>query len=231
MRALVVLLSVVALIDKGLGGSPTAMIGIGEDNRIYTRSKENGSWKVASGETCCVIAVAQMPDGSLLGVGEDNQLYTKQKPGVGEWEGPVPRSCCLIDIAVADDGTIFGVNQKRRLLVRANLESDWVQPRKACCTKSVNIMPDGSLLGLARNGKLRIRSEVEGKWSYFKSLGPRMRDVSVDPSGAIYGVSPDTCGVYKLDGEGGTWEEELPSSECMLNIVSTDVLVPPNIES
>ncbi|XP_070567868.1 uncharacterized protein [Ptychodera flava] len=228
MRTLGFLLACFLLVEKSFGSNPSAMIAVGEDNRIYTRSKENGAWKVSSGETCCMIAVTQMPDGSLLGVGEDNQLYTKTKPSVGEWTGPIARSCCLINIGVMDDGTILGVTQGRDLVYRPNLESDWIKPDNACCTKSADVMPDGSLLGLAKNGKLRIREGIEGKWSYFKSVGPKMSDVSVDPLGNIYGVNSETCGVHKLDGD-GNWGDEIAGSQCVVNIVSTAALVPPNI--
>ncbi|XP_070567870.1 uncharacterized protein [Ptychodera flava] len=229
MRVLGALLLCAVFAHQSYGRTPAGMIGVGlEDHQLYTRSKENGKWKVASGDTCCVIAVALLPDGSLVGVGEDNELYVKKKPSVGDWEGPVPGGCCVKDIAVMADGTIIGVDLKNKLVYRADLEGEWSLPEKPCCIFAVDALPDGRILAVARNGKLRIREGIEGRWKFYRTIGTRVNDISTGPDGAIYGVSRDDCGVHKLAGN-SRWQDELAGSECMLSITSADQLAPPNI--
>jgi len=231
MKVFGALIVVVFLIHEGQSGSPAAMLGVGEDHQLYTRSKENGVWKAASGDTCCMISVAQLPDGSIVGVGEDNELYTKRRPSVGDWEGPVPGGCCLQDISVMPDGTIIGVDMKNKLVYRPSLEPDteWSLPKKPCCIKDVDAMPDGRILGVAKNGKLRIRDGIDGRWKFFRTIGTRVCAVSVGPEGAIYGVSRDSCGLHKLNPTNSNWRNEFAGSECMVNIAATTSLAPPNI--
>merc|ERR1712050_151240 len=204
-----------------------SMIGVGADNKLYTRSVMMGEWQPAEGDTCCVISAALRPDGTVLGVGTDNQLYTKRRAAVGEWEGPVPSDFPVLKVEVLPDGRILGVNTNKQLMVRPDLEKGWRLVEGGCCADDVAVMADGKLIGLTQNGGLRIRNVINKGWRFLRAKGPKMAAIAVEPSGRVYGVARDTCSLHTRS-EDGVWSTEpLPGAECMIDINAIYDLAPP----
>ena len=52
------------------------ILGIGEDNYLYTRATLNSNW-IQVPNSSAVIGVTVMPDGTILGIGTDKYLYTR----------------------------------------------------------------------------------------------------------------------------------------------------------
>ena len=74
-------------------------------------------------DTCCVLRIIQLQDGTIVGIGTDHNLYTKQnltEPWVDIGNGP------MIGITQLQDGTIVGVGVNNNLYTKTNLTAQWV---------------------------------------------------------------------------------------------------------
>ncbi|MFM6066272.1 MAG: LamG-like jellyroll fold domain-containing protein, partial [Sphaerospermopsis kisseleviana] len=79
------------------------LIGIGTNNQLYTRKTLTSNWENIP-NSCCVIGITVMPDGTIVGIGTNNQLYTR-KTLTSNWEH-IPNSGSVLGITVMPDGTI-----------------------------------------------------------------------------------------------------------------------------
>nr|XP_002736367.1 PREDICTED: blastula protease 10-like [Saccoglossus kowalevskii] len=51
--------------------------GIGTDRKIYSRDDIQGTWSGPAPNSCCIIAMTVLHDGTIVGVGTSNRLWTK----------------------------------------------------------------------------------------------------------------------------------------------------------
>uniref|UniRef100_A0ABM0M7V5 Uncharacterized protein LOC102808010 n=1 Tax=Saccoglossus kowalevskii TaxID=10224 RepID=A0ABM0M7V5_SACKO len=214
---------------SSLPGPGPALIGTGEDMKLYTKGYSERKWDGPLRSSCCMMRIAVMPDGSLLGVGEDNQLYTKTSIYSGNWK-VVEGSCCIQDVAVKQDGTIIAVSSATgtKLMTRPDLNSEWTTSRKFNDVVRIDVLPDGTVLGVTKTGGLKRRvGGFDGTWQYQNSFGMKADDISIQPDGIVLGIEKGGCGVHALDLETGKWGEQLPESECVTAIASPGNLIFP----
>jgi hypothetical protein len=67
--------------------------------------------------SCCVIGVTVMPNGTILGVGTNNLLYTRANLN-SNWV-QVPNSCSVIGVTVMPNGTILGIGTDNMLWTKS----------------------------------------------------------------------------------------------------------------
>ena len=125
-------------------GPDTTIVGVGTDNKLYSRPLD-GNWTLTAspGEWCAAVAIA--PNGKLFVVGGGNQIWSKdsyQNLTSQNWVGQ--GSCCVKAITIAPDGTFIGVGTDNRLYTKPdykNLSSNWSSPYdsyyNSCCVVSV----------------------------------------------------------------------------------------------
>jgi hypothetical protein len=125
-------------------GPDTTIVGVGTDNKLYSRPL-NGNWtpSASPGEWCAAVAIG--PNGKLFVVGGGNQIWSKdsyQNLTSQSWTGQ--GSCCVKDITIAPDGTFIGVGTDNQLYTKANyqdLSTSWQGPYnnyyRSCCVISI----------------------------------------------------------------------------------------------
>src|SRR6266704_3045582 len=100
-----------------------AILGIGQDRTLYTRSTLTSQW-VQVPNSGLVIGITVMRDGSIVGIGQDHILYTRATLN-SPW-AQVPNSGLVTAVTVMHDGSIVGIGLDRLLYTRATLFSPWV---------------------------------------------------------------------------------------------------------
>ena len=170
--------------------------GVGPDFRVYQRDDIDGVWRGPLKNSCCVISITNLHDGTLLGIGHDNQLYTKSTENPNEpWGGPVVDSCCMVDVTVLADGTIIGVHTNGYLYTRESIEGSWSTPTaSSCCVKSISPLTNGGIVGVNGNG-VYVRPNVEGTWTKVDD-GGSVDDISVNVDGRVIGAGREVCGIF-----------------------------------
>ncbi|XP_070568834.1 uncharacterized protein [Ptychodera flava] len=201
-----------------------AMIGVHCSNKLQTRSRVNGKWRLVGG-SCCVESIGVMWDGTLVGVGDDEMLYTKKSPNVGGWEGPVPNSCCVQDVTLLPDGAILGVSTDNKLVFRTHIFSEWHDVPSSVGVVAADVFSDGRILGVTQSGSLKIRDGIgeDSEWERYAASGVNVKDISIQPNDKVFGVGKSKDSLYVLE-EDGNWEE-VPDSDCVLSIVSPGNLI------
>ncbi|XP_070568832.1 uncharacterized protein [Ptychodera flava] len=195
------------------------MIGVDCSNKLKTRSRVDGDWRLVGG-SCCVDSIGVTWDGTLVGVKDDDMLYTKKSPNVGDWEGPIPNSCCVQDVTLLPDGSILGVSTDNKLVFRTHIFSEWRDVPSSVGVVAADVFSDGRILGVTQSGSLKIRDGIgeDSEWDRYASSGVNVKDISIQPNDKIFGVGKSKDSLYVLE-EDGNWEE-VPNSDCVLSIVS-----------
>ena len=112
------------------------LLGIGTNNRLYSKRDLYAPWVYIDDNNCCVKALHIMKDGVLLGVGTDNRLYTKSTLSAS-WQQVSSSNCCVYDIFELPNGTIVGVGTDNVLYTKTNLTSGWTRVNDSCCVISI----------------------------------------------------------------------------------------------
>ncbi len=150
------------------------ILGVGTNNKLYTRARLGSGW-VNVPNSGSVIGATIMQDGSILGIGTNNQLYTRTTLDSG-WVN-VPNSGSVIGVTIMQDGSILGIGTNNQLYTRATLDSSWVNVPNSGSVIGVTIMQDGSILGIGTNNQLYTRATLDSSW------------VNVPNSGSVIGVT------------------------------------------
>jgi NADH:ubiquinone oxidoreductase subunit 3 (subunit A) len=125
-------------------GQDSTIVGVGTDNKLWSRSL-NGGWSqtASPGEWCAYVTIG--PNGKLFVVGGGNQIWSKNSyknlTSQG-WTGQ--GSCCVKAITIAPDGTFIGVGTDNQLYTKSNynnLSTNWNGPYNSyygsCCVTSI----------------------------------------------------------------------------------------------
>jgi len=105
-------------------------------------------WQPTPIQSCCVLDVTQLQDGTIVGIGTNYTLWTKRNLN-DNWQGPIQNSCCVISITQLQDGTILGIGLDYQLWSKKNLTDVWNGPiQNSCCIKSIRQLNDGTIIGV-----------------------------------------------------------------------------------
>ncbi|ORY47720.1 hypothetical protein BCR33DRAFT_782809 [Rhizoclosmatium globosum] len=103
-------------------GDKKTLLGVGDDNQLYTRAGAFGSWVHIPGSGS-VFDVTVLANGVILGVGMDKALYTRDTLTAG-WV-LVPNTCCVLHTAQLADGSIIGVGPDNLIYQKQTLNANW----------------------------------------------------------------------------------------------------------
>jgi hypothetical protein len=121
-------------------GQDGSLVGVGNDNKLYTKPNLNGSWSqtASGGEYIKSICIA--PDDSIFCIDKNNYIYKKDSYKdltSGNWEYMGKNTCCVKAITIAPDGTFIGVGTDNQLYIKDSykfLNTNWKGPYKnSCC--------------------------------------------------------------------------------------------------
>ena len=106
-------------------GKDGTLVGVGTDNRLWSKSTLNGSWSstASEGEVCLSVCIG--PDDSIYVVGSNNHIYKKpsyKTLTTTSWEDLGNNSCCVIAITIASDGTLLGIGTNGKLYSMDNYQ-------------------------------------------------------------------------------------------------------------
>jgi len=116
-------------------GKDGTLVGVGMDNRLWSKSTLNGTWSstASEGEFCLSVCIG--PDDSIYVVGSNNHIYKKpsyKNLTTTSWEDLGNNSCCVIAITIASDGTLLGIGTDGKLWSMDNYQditnSTWKGP-------------------------------------------------------------------------------------------------------
>jgi len=137
-------------------GQDGTLLGVGTDNKLWTKPNINADWTQVASPSEWVSAVAIAPDGSVFVVGYNNELWKKNSYKdllSQEWQWLGDATCCVRDITIAPDGTFIGVGTDYQLWTKPNykdLSGQWYGPyQQSCCVLSIttvsnpNYSPNG----------------------------------------------------------------------------------------
>ncbi|CAF1427750.1 unnamed protein product [Adineta steineri] len=102
------------------------ILGIGTNNKLYTRATLNSDWIEVPNTMGAVIGVTQLQDGTILGIGTNNKLYTRATLS-SDWIEVSNTMGAVIAVTQLHNGTILGIGTNNKLYTRATLSSDWIQ--------------------------------------------------------------------------------------------------------
>jgi uncharacterized protein YuzE len=168
------------------------ILGIGDDQQLYTRININEPWTKSPDVSGRVIAVTIMQDGTILGVGTDYKLYTRTNLD-SPWWVKAPDNGLVIGVTIMHDGTILGVGTDYKLYTRLDLNSSWIKAPDNGLVIGVTIMQDGTILGVGKDYKLYTRLGLNSSWVKAPDNG-LVIGVTIMQDGTILGVGTD----YKL---------------------------------
>jgi hypothetical protein len=108
-------------------GKDGTLVGVGMDNRLWSKSTLNGSWSLTTsaeaGEFCLSVCIA--PDDSIYVIGANNHIYKKpsyKTLTTTSWEDLGNNTCCVIAITIAPDGTLLGIGTNGKLYSMDNYQ-------------------------------------------------------------------------------------------------------------
>jgi hypothetical protein len=102
--------------------------------------------------TCCVLSIVQLNNGTLIGVGTNNYLYKKEKLADNWKQIKCPVSCCVTSVSKLLDGyTIVAVGTDGYIYTRQE-DKEWTLVDRSMKMSATTQLKDGTILGLDQNG-------------------------------------------------------------------------------
>lgn len=159
-------------------------------------------WKRVSGNTCCVIDVAQMPDGTIVGVGTDFNLYTR--PSLeGSWTSI--GGCCVHSVSVQPNGSLLGAGGANgQVYTKESLTAPWVRARNSHGIFSTEAYIGDSILGVGANGRLYVKDNIATNWNLAESGGKILGVTTTADNTVILGAGDDFA-VYAKNQPDDQW--------------------------
>jgi len=153
------------------------LLGVGTNNKLYSRPPFASKWVKAPDTGGQVIAITVMQNNTILGVGTDKKLYTRQTLD-SSWVKAPDKNGQVMAVTIMKNGVILGVGLDNKLYTRQTLNNAWVKaPDKGGAVKAVTIMNDGSILAVGMNNQLYTRPSLNEDW------------VNIPNSGSVVGVT------------------------------------------
>jgi hypothetical protein len=164
-----------------------AILGIGPNRDLLTRTTLNSQWNQVAG-SCCIVDVAVLPGGKIVGVFTDNSLWTRDTLS-STWVA-VPNSCCVIGVTGLPGGTILGIGMDNTLFTKAELSSQWIHVPNSGAVMGVSVMPDGTVLGVGMDKFLYTRATLNSPWGQVPN-SCCVTGITVMPDGTVLGIGLD----------------------------------------
>ena len=103
--------------------------------------------------TCCVLSIVQLNNGSLIGVGTNSYLYRRETINDTKWKQlKCPSSCCVKSVSKLSDGyTMVAVGTNGYIYTRVDGEG-WKLVDQSMRMSAVTQLKDGRILGFDQNG-------------------------------------------------------------------------------
>jgi len=104
-------------------------------------------------DTCCVLSIVQLNNGSLIGVGTNNYLWRRESINDTKWKKiKCPSSCCVTSVSKLSDGsTIVAVGTNGYIYTRVDGEG-WILVDQSMKMSAVTQLNNGIIIGLDQNG-------------------------------------------------------------------------------
>ena len=169
---------------------PASMIlGIGVDDKLWTRDGLDASWQKAPDQSNTVRSIAIMADGIIIGVGMDDNIVYSRANLDAPWIKARDVESKFISIAVAKNRGMIAVGVDNKLWVRPTLSDGWEPaPDKNGKVMAVTIMEDGTILGVGMDNKLWTRANLDAPWIKAPDMELEVIDVTIMSDGSILGL-------------------------------------------
>ena len=144
------------------------LIGVGEDNQLYTKAGHDvGDWKGPIEKSCCIQDVTVLSDGTILGLKTNERLVTRADIH-SEWEKVKRSGAGVVRLDIFPDGRLLGASASGALKIREGVDGPWkwkrIKARKVK-VKDIAIQPDGTILGIGKNTNgIHVFDESTGEW-------------------------------------------------------------------
>ena len=102
--------------------------------------------------TCCVLSIVQLNNGSLIGVGTDNYLYKRNKLTDNWKQIKCPSSCCVTSISKLSDGITLVATGTNGYIYTRQEDQAWTLVDQSMKMSAVTQLKDGRIIGLDQNG-------------------------------------------------------------------------------
>jgi len=102
--------------------------------------------------TCCVLSIVQLNNGSLIGVGTDNYLWKRNKLSDNWKQIKCPSSCCVTSISKLSDGITLVATGTNGYIYTRQEDQAWTLVDQSMKMSAVTQLKDGRIIGLDQNG-------------------------------------------------------------------------------
>ena len=142
-------------------GPDGTLVGVGTDNKLWTKPSLEGNWKSTSSPSPeWISAICIGPDGSIFCVGQNNAIFKKnnykQLTNVN-WQYQGNITCCVKAITIASDGTFIAIGNDGKIYSKdsyTNLTTSWRGPyTDSCCVISITTIPNPTFSGSYSSAK------------------------------------------------------------------------------
>jgi hypothetical protein len=136
------------------------ILGIGTDQKLYTRAHLNSSWVPAPDKGGEVTSITIMQDGKILGIGTDQKTLFTRVNLDSEWvKIGSDKRITVTDITTMPDGSILGIGPDHKLYTLTDLERSWVKAKDlgglwACIAMKLEVhkeISDAAVADLAKH--------------------------------------------------------------------------------
>ena len=138
-------------------GQDGTIVGVGMNNRLWTKPNLNGNWTQASSPGEWISSICIAPDGSIFCIGSNSAIFKKDSyknlPSQ-PWQYLGNNTCCVKAITIAPDGTFIGVGTDNQLYTKASykdLTTNWIGPynsqNTSCCAVSITTVENYNING------------------------------------------------------------------------------------
>jgi hypothetical protein len=150
-------------------GQDGTLVGVGTDNKLYSKPNLNGSWSKTASEGEFIKSICIAPDGSIFCIGNNDAVFKKnsyKNLASQSWQYMGNNTCCVKAITIAPDGTFIGVGTDNKLYIKdsyKNLNIGWKGPYKnSCCVVGITTIANpnynGSIFSTAKSPNYKINA-------------------------------------------------------------------------
>ena len=193
------------------------ILGIGTDQKLYTKAGLNDPWIFAGENTCCVIGITQLKDGSILGIGTDKGLWLK-KTLTDNWV-QIPNSGFVISVCQLNNDVILGIGLDNKFWSRSTINANWVfEGENTCCVINFKQLNDGRLLGIGLDNTLWLKNTIKDNWTGPVQNSCCVKSIMQTPDNIFYGVGLDNKLYYK-NNLTSVWQL-VPNNNCCVTAIT-----------
>ena len=178
----------------GNPGNPYIIIGVGDDNNIYSRQGLDAPWEtINDNSNGQIVTVFTGSNGTLYATNNVNEIIYKNNWSDSSWigYGSNAGTCCVLGAAMGQDGTIVGIGTNNTLFSTPSFNGTWTQTASAgeWCGY-ITIAPDGSVFVVGSDNNIWKKNSYQTLSSEnWQSTGQGgVIAITIAPDGTLIGL-------------------------------------------